>query len=224
MREAGEGLAFAHRDFLERLHRHPGLERLDGDLERPILLQEPEGQRAGQRAAGGARIQLRGVLAADVAEADSFFGDEQYLARSGGWPRARRAAARSRPAWACGAAPVSVSAKVCVPMVRPVRCMVMTRWPASSASVHWLSAGPLSASTSSPSGRTKERLKTPARVIATFKIGREHQAVVAEREHLLRGHADFRGDGRDLQFEPAVRRRCSDRPAAGWRWAGRLDL
>ena len=43
----------------------------------------------------------------------------------------------------------------------------MTRRPSSVASVQWLRAGPLSASTSSPSGRAKLSLKRPTRVMDT---------------------------------------------------------
>ncbi len=73
------------------------------------------------------------------------------------------------PCCAAGAGPTSVRAKLWSPMVRPLRCIVMTRRPSSFDSAQWLNAAPLNASTSSPSGRLKLSLNNPTRVIATFR-------------------------------------------------------
>ena len=68
-----------------------------------------------------------------------------------------------------GAGPPKVRANVVEPIVLPFKFIVMTRWPFTWASVHWLRAGPLRASSSRPSGSGKLSLKSPARAIDTSR-------------------------------------------------------
>ena len=87
------------------------------------------------------------------------------------WRVASRICTRGTVHSACarGAGPASVTENVCSPIVLPANCSVIIRCPPSLASVHWLSAAPVSASTSSPSGSAKLSLKRPARVIFTSR-------------------------------------------------------
>ena len=62
----------------------------------------------------------------------------------------------------------------------------MTRPASVFNSVQWLNAVPLMDSTSKPAGRTKLRLKMPARVMSDVGRVGQHGAVLAERQGVLR--------------------------------------
>ncbi len=212
--QTGQRLAFAHGDLLQRLHRHPWFERLDGDRQLVIRLEQPERDHTGTRLAGLLRIELRHILPCHRAQPDAPLRDEEHLPALpgrfanqdlGNIPlrlRMRRGAGqRQRKGLGANGAAGQVHGDD-----------AFSRFVGFSPLAQCRAAQRLDIE---PIRQREAEAENPGARDLDVQIHRQHQPVVSQRQRLPGGHPHLGGDRRHLQRDaPPIAAIAKDAAAA----------